>query len=212
MIAKLWRRCVFSRRRAYLFWDSIPIVAEPPPGDAAFICRLAALEDLASLVRAFGSYARPTRLRRWLERDDCWVLVAFDGIRPIGFHALSRTVPEDPVLPPLRLAPNQIWIDEMFVRPEYRRRGVTLDLQVRRAALLRSLGYDEVGSKIDEDNGPSLRYNRLTLSTGARVQLLTAVCVLGWRWRRVTEDARSRFEEHVRRLPEVAKTPRRLGG
>lgn len=154
----------------------------------------------------------PGRLRRWLARDDTWVLVAFDRARPIGLYVFGRQPEPDPRLGPLRLASHQVWVHEVYVGPEERRSGVSLGLRRARTELLRSLGFSEVVGKIDRDNGPSLRRQARVQAPGGRVSYVTCVTLLGLRWRRVEVDARARFAAHVAALPAAARTPARLGG
>lgn len=195
----LCRRLVYSCRRAYFFETPIEVPAEPT-GDDPLEYRLATRDDLERLT-VFQPYVVRSRLRAWLERDDTWVLLALDGGQPVAFYCYSAAPPaRDAVLPPIRLAPNQVWIAEVYVRPEYRGRHVSLRIREHRNRLLRASGYEETVSKVDETNYPSLKRTAARLPPSARVQRVICLCVLGFRWRWVDEDARHLLEERVARF------------
>jgi hypothetical protein len=191
----LFRRFVFSFRRAYLFWNPIPAV---PASDHRFEHRLAERGDLDRLT-VFEPYVVRSRMRRWLESEGTWVFLALDGDRPVAFECNSVAAASDPILPSIALARHQAWTDEIYVVPEYRRRHVSLGLRQYRSQVMQELGFTEVVSKVDEENYASLRRTYSVLARSGRVRRITCLCVLGVRWRWIEENGRQLLEARLAR-------------
>jgi hypothetical protein len=207
----LWRRFVFSRRRAYLFWNPIVVSAEPE-NVGPFEYRLATRSDLSRLS-VFEAYVVRSRVQRWLESEGTWVFLALDGDRAVAFECNLAAPPPDAMLPPIALARNQTWTNEIYVLPEYRRRHVSLALRQHRNRVMRELGFSEVVSKVDEDNYVSLKRTLSLLGPSGRVRRVTCLCVLGLRWRWVDENGRDLLEDHLARCEARSKTaPRPVPG
>ena len=185
----LFRRFVFSRQEAFLCWDPLTPPAEAARPDPGITLRLAGPQDLEDL-RAFEPYVVRARFRDWLERDDAWVVVAFDGERLVGFRCNTTRPPRDPSLPPVALEPHQVWTPEIYVSPDYRRRHVSLWLRTYADHLLHARGFSERVSRIDAENYPQLKRKLTTLTPATRLHHVRTVCALGLRWRRVDRDGR----------------------
>jgi GNAT superfamily N-acetyltransferase len=199
----LRRRFLVSYRQAFLFrTPMVPEEAsspETPVSDALLEFRLASPEDLDRLG-VFQPYVARSRMRRWLETENTWVFLALDGDRPVAFECHSTALPPDSVLPPIVLTKAQVWLIEMYVVPEYRRRHVSMGLRQYRRRLMRTWGFEEAFSKIDADNYASLKRMLSLLRESSRVRRVTCLCVFGLRWWWIEEDARPQLEEHLRRL------------
>jgi hypothetical protein len=192
----LVRQLLFSYRQAYLFWS--PLEETPDAGGPSLDHRPATRDDLDRLS-VFEPYVGRGLMRRWLESEGTWVFLALDGDRPVAFLSNSTRPPSDPILPPLVLSQDQLWTNEVYVVPEYRRRHVSLGLRQHRNRLMRSLGFREVVSKVYADNQVSLKRMLKLLHPSARVRRVTCLRVLGLRWRWVDEDGRRLLEEHLAR-------------
>jgi GNAT superfamily N-acetyltransferase len=198
----LFRRFVFSRRRMYIGSD--PLGAWPPeagPGDPEITFGLAGPADLEALC-VFEPYVLRARLRDWLARDDTWVTVAFDGARPVALRCETLRPPRDPSLPRIELAPHQVWSEENYVLPEYRRRHVSARLRAHAERALKDRGFTERMFKIDAGNYPQLR--RRVSRPASRLHHVRSLCVLGIRWRWVDPDGRRALEREVAALERVA--------
>jgi GNAT superfamily N-acetyltransferase len=195
----LFRRYVFSLQRVFLCWDPLATPDEAGPPDPAITLRVAGPGDLETL-RAFEPHVVRARFREWLERDDTWVVIAFDGDRPVGFRCSTTRLPRDPVLPPLALEPYQVWTPEIYVLPEYRRRHLSMRLRTHLDDILRRRGFSERVSKIDGDNYPQLKRKLTTLAPSARLHHVRCLCVLGLRWRWIDRDGGQALAREVSRL------------
>jgi hypothetical protein len=196
-VRALVRRFLFSHRRAYLFWNQLTVLPEPV-GDDSFEHRLATRADLDRLS-VFEPYVTRSRMRRWLESEGTWVFLALDGDRPVAFDCISTAVARDAMLPPIVLAKNQTWTNEIYVAPEYRRRRVSLGLRQYRNRFMRKLGFVETVSKVDEDNHVSLKRTYHVLAPQGRIRRVSCLCVLGLRRRWIEEDGRRLLEDHLAR-------------
>jgi hypothetical protein len=194
----LSRRFLFSYRQAFLFRGPLlPLDAtaeDAPP----FEYRLATAGDLDRLA-VFEPYVVRRRMRRWLESDGTWVFLALDGDRPVAFECTSTAPFPDPVLPPMTLAKDQVWMGEVYVVPEYRRRHVSRGLRQYRHRTLRGWGFVETLSKVDADNYVSLKHSLSILRLSSSVRRVSCLCLFGLRWWWTDEDARPLLEAHVLR-------------
>jgi hypothetical protein len=195
----LWSRLGFSVRRVYLFHGPIePPVA--PASDDRFHYRFATPADLDRLA-VFQPYVLPSRLRQWVENRDTWVLVAFEGDEPAAFYSYSRVPPtRDAVLPPITLGSSQVWVIEVYVRPEYRGRRLSMRIQAHRDRLLHDSGYRETVSRIDDTNHVSLRRTAARLNPSTRIERVTRFRALGFTWHRIERDGRQLFLQQVARF------------
>ena len=141
--------------------------------------------------------------RHWLESGNR-LFLAFDGVVPVAYHCMSSDPPVIPPLSRIRLTERQVWFEEMYVLPEYRRRHVSTQLRRYRERCLRECGYEEIVSGVRERNISALQliyaYNH-TYNPGQlrRVERHTCLTVLGWSRVRVEEDALPILAAHLRR-------------
>jgi hypothetical protein len=189
---------VFAFRRWYLFYR--PIRAGPPPVvDPQFELRLCTAADIESFA-VFEPNRHRREFQQWL-RDGAFVFAAFADGRPVAFQCVSDSVPTGPPLSSLRLAPGQVWTVDVQTLPEFRRHHVAASLRAYRNHVLAERGYRESVASVQEDNLPALSYaygGRKRIAD--RVELLTYLCVLGFRRIWLERDALPRLE---RRLAEA---------
>jgi len=183
---------VFAFRRWYIFYRPIRPVA-PQPASSEFEYRLATAADIESFA-VFEPNRNRREFREWLD-DGALLYAAFANGRPVAFQCFARSVPTGPPLSSLKLGPGQIWTVDVQTLPEYRRHHVAADLRAYRDIMLAEMGLREYVSSVQDDNLPALRYaygspKRLV----DRVQLLTYVCVLGFRRISLEADSLARLE------------------
>jgi hypothetical protein len=123
----------------------------------------------------------------------------------VAFQCFSHSVPTGPPLSSLTLGPGQLWTVDVQTLPEFRRHHAAAALRAYRDHLLGGRGYTEYVSSVQDDNLPTLSYayggpKRLV----DRVELLTYVCLLGFRRIRLEADALARLEQ---RLTEAGLLP-----
>ena len=207
---KGWRRTaraaaesVFAYQSWYVFWTRLePTIPAAATGGTEFTCRLATLAD-SSRVAVFAPHRGGRELRHWLESGHR-VFLALDGVAPIAYHCMTTDPPVVPPLCRIRLTERQLWFEEMYVLPGYRRRHVSTQLRRYRERCLREWGYEEIVSAVRERNLPALHlvyaYNHL-YNPGQlrRVERHTCLTVLGWSRVRVEGDALPILEAHLRR-------------
>ena len=188
----------FAFRRWYLCYR--PIRAGPPPVvDPRFELRLATAADIESFA-VFEPNRHRREFQQWLA-DGALLFAAFAVGRPVAFQCVSDSVPTGPPLSSLSLAPGQVWTVDAQTLPEFRRHHVASSLRAYRNRVLAERGYHESVASVQEDNLPALGYaygGRTRIAD--RVELLTYVCVLGFRRIRLERDALPRLE---RRLAEA---------
>ena len=135
-------------------------------------------------MAVFAPHRGHRELQHWLESGDR-VFLALDGAVPVAYHCISSDLPVVPPLSRIRLTERQVWFEEMYVLPEYRRRHVSTQLRRYRERCLREWGYEEIVSGVRERNIPALQliyaYNH-TYNPGQlrRVERHTCLTVLGW--------------------------------
>jgi hypothetical protein len=189
---------VFAFRRWYLLYR--PIRPGPPPViDPQFDLRLARTADIESFA-VFEPNRHRREFQQWLA-DGAFVFAAFADGRPVAFQCVSHSVPTGPPLSSLRLAPDQVWTVDVQTLPEFRRHHVANSLRSYRNRVLAERGYRESVASVQEDNLPALSYGyggRKRIVD--RVELLTYLCVLGFRRIWLERDALPRLE---RRLAEA---------
>jgi hypothetical protein len=140
------------------YWYIFHKVTGPPSGappSRDFTCRLVTLADLPTLD-VFGPYRSLASLRAWLSEPQTWVVVAFDGTRPVAYACVSRQLPSNPPFSRLRLDANDVWVRDEYTIPEYRRQRVMRSLRGYRNQVLRELGVAGTVSAVAEDNLASL--------------------------------------------------------
>jgi hypothetical protein len=189
---------VCSLRRWYIFYR--PIAApRPPPSESGFECRQASAADVESL-RVFEPNRQRREFRAWLA-EGAFLFAAFKDGEPVAFQCFSREVPKGPPLSSLALEPGQVWTVDVQTLPEFRRHRVAAELRAYRDDFFRARGVREYVSSVQDDNLPTLRYaygnegQRLV----ERVELLSYVCLLGFRRIRVEKDALARLERQLAR-------------
>src|SRR5205085_12226450 len=105
---------------------------------------------------AFASRRPPEQLRRWVSEADTWVLLAFDGDRPIGYDCVTRRVPADLPFSLLVLSPDEVWVRDVYTVLEYRRLRVRRTLRAHRVRVMRALGYAGYVAAVSEKNVSAL--------------------------------------------------------
>ena len=186
---------VFAFRRWYIWYRTIR-PDPPPPPSTEFECRLATAADIESFV-VFEPNRHRREFREWLEGGAFLFVALVDG-RPVAFQCISKSVPTGPPLSSLALGPGQLWAVDVQTLPEFRRHKVAVAIRAYRDRVLGGLGYRQIVSSVQDDNFPALIY-----AYGGRqrlvdqVQLLTYVCVLGFKRIRVEPDALARLERHL---------------
>jgi GNAT superfamily N-acetyltransferase len=118
-------------------------------------------------LRALASLASDAkRIQAVLDGGGGWLHVARDGDRLIGYRLATREFHGFGILANvMRLEPGQVYIDHIFVHPDYRRQHVGRQLMAVQNADLLRLGIREYVAATRADNVPSLR---LTLQGGGR--------------------------------------------
>lgn len=122
--------------------------------------------DLAELPLLDPHGAR--RILSIIERGDCWLHVARDGDRLVGYRFATRRycgygVPATVIRP----AADQVFIDNVFVHPDYRGRDIAGCLVVAQNPDLMASGIRGALGAVSVGNVASLRHRR----TGARPTL-----------------------------------------
>ena len=193
---------LFAFRRWYIFYRSIPLQAAAPPS-SEFECRLATPADVESFA-VFEPNRQRREFREWLA-GGALLFAAFASGRPVAFQCFSHAVPTGPPLSSLTLGPGQLWTIDVQTLPEFRRHNAAAALRAYRDHVLVGRGYREYVSSVQDDNLPALSYayggaKRLV----NRVELLTYVCLLGFRRIRLEADALAPLEQ---RLSEAGLLP-----
>lgn len=186
---------LLSFRRWYVFHRPIP-AAPPPPPPSEFECRLVTAADLESFA-VFEPNRQRREFREWLD-GGALLFAAFVEGRPVAFQCFGHAVPVGPPLSSLALGPGQLWTIDVQTLPAYRRHSAASALRAQRDCVLAERGYREYVSSVQDDNLPALSYaygGRQRLAN--RIELLTWVCVLGFRRIRVDPDAAARLERRL---------------
>lgn len=142
------------RRYWYVFYKTTGCPAGAREADE-IPCRLATLADIPSFG-SFRAYRSPATLSAWIREPTTWLFVAFDGERPIAYDCVSRELPAYPPFSRLALAPDAVWVRDIYTVPEYRRRYVMRSLRVYRNTMLREWGFRATVSGVAENNAASL--------------------------------------------------------
>lgn len=163
VVRRAWRRYGYGRDRLVVLAGPLTAHAGSslPAGMTVGVATTTELVGLASLA------PNARQIQALLDRREGWLHVARDGPRLIGYRFVTRGFRELGVLSNvIRLEPGQVYVDHIFVAPEYRRQHVARELlAVQNADLLR-LGFREYVAAISPDNVASLR---LSLQGGARL-------------------------------------------
>jgi hypothetical protein len=186
---------LFASRRWYICYRTIR-PDPPPPPSSEFECRLATAADIESFA-VFEPNRHRREFREWLE-GGAFLFAAFVDGRPVAFQCISRSVPTGPPLSSLELGPGQLWAVDVQTLPEFRRHKAAVAIRAYRDRVLGGLGYRQIVSSVQDDNIPALIYaygGRKRLVD--RVELLTYVCLLGFRRIRVEPDALAGLEDRL---------------
>jgi GNAT superfamily N-acetyltransferase len=157
----VWRsldRLVFG----YLFgterWVVFHTRLDGPPAPAEhgeFTFRPYEPGDAAALA-AFEPYIRRSRFLAWIAQG-CLVQLALHADRPVAFRIVSTRGPRGPLAQVVRLGPDEVWVVDLYCRPEYRGRGVPLGLVRSMDRRLAAAGYRSRYSAARLDNLPGAR-------------------------------------------------------
>jgi len=135
--------------------DLAGLPADDHVGDIVF--RLATPADLARLDE-LDRYHRGSSQRRDVDKDHDWLFVAVHGDHIVATRRYSATVPAHGVMSRvLTLGPGQIWMADLFCRPEYRNQGVARLLAVFADRVLAACEYKEHFASVPIANTASLR-------------------------------------------------------
>lgn len=183
--ASLWVRCYW-----YLFYKSTEPPVRPLASDG-FSCRRATVYDVRHFA-AFAPYQSASTLTRWATEPATWLVLAFDGNRPIAYDCVSRQLPSYPPFSGLTLGADEAWVRDEYTVPEYRRRRVMRTLKAYRNELLRKEGFAGTVSGVSEENTASL-----IQTDDGRVRKVAGLDyrrVLLWRRCAFQADARPRLD------------------
>jgi GNAT superfamily N-acetyltransferase len=189
----LWTSYMFAWQRWYFFWQATASPA--PPTDDQITLRLATLDDLDRLG-VFEPHRRRGEFQHWLEAG-AWIFLALDGDRPITFHCFTEAPPPVPPLSEIVLRADQLWFEEMYTLPEFRRRRVSSQLRPYRDRILRDRGYSEMVSAVREDNLPALRYIYQYRATLRRIERRVYLRMLWFSRTWIDADARGALETRL---------------
>jgi len=147
------------------------------PDDAALV--LTFIRELAEYERAPNDVvATETDIRTTLiaEPKRAEVLLAFEGERPVGFALFFHNYST-------WLGRTGLYLEDLFVRPEWRGRGYGRQLLARLAAIARDRGCGRMEWSVLDWNEPAIGFYR---SIGA-------VAMTEWTVQRLTGDALDRL-------------------
>src|SRR5262249_43611614 len=146
-----------------------PAKIEDAPVVLQMICDLAEYEKLTDAVTATEEKVRATLFG---EKPAADVLLAFDGAEPAGFALFFSTYSTF-------LAQPGIYLEDIFVKPHARGRGIGLALLKRIAAIARERGCGRVEWDVLDWNEPAITFYKK----------LGAMPVDGWTKYRLTGQA-----------------------
>lgn len=128
--------------------------------DDAIVVRRATDDDLQCLD-SLRPHRNPDTLRARVRHDGCILCVARDGDRIVAFRLAT------PQLTPylrflgldrfLRLGEDDLFVQEIFTHPDYRKRGIALRLSLVSEQLFAELGYRRYVTLTRPNNVASLR-------------------------------------------------------
>jgi ribosomal protein S18 acetylase RimI-like enzyme len=142
--------------------DRLPDIP-PPEGVSISLMNEAGCDALATLVS-------PPELDRFRARlaTGRHCLVAWRGIRPIGYGWVADRVGPDVTLVPLPLPPDAAYLWDLYVSPAERCNGIGSAVASARCQLARARGFREGWRMIAASNHPSIR-TLVRSGPGARV-------------------------------------------
>jgi GNAT superfamily N-acetyltransferase len=154
-LQRVWQTYVFGTQRFAIFRNALA-GPPPPPDEDGLVVRPFGPEDV-DLLGAFEPHRRARELQAHLE-DGCWLDFALDGPRPIAYRVVSLAGPRHlPLALVVTLEPGQVWVVDLFCRPDYRGRGIGTRLSVAMDRRLAALGYREVLLANRLDNPATIR-------------------------------------------------------
>lgn len=155
---RVWRRYVHGDDRIIVF--VVPLDGRPfDPGPDGIAFRPATAEDVAALPSVDPDAA--PRIQALLRRGDCWLHVARDGGRLVGYRFATRGYWGHGVLASIiEVGADQVYADGVFVHPDYRGRRIGNRLIAAQNVDLFSLGIRGFIGAVWADNVASLRLQR----------------------------------------------------
>ena len=111
--------------------------------------------DAESLAAFEGRMRRSQFLARIAEGG--FVDLALHGVRPVGYRIVSTRGPRGPLSRVVRLAPDEVWVVDVFCVPEYRGRGIGVWLSLSMDRRLAAAGYRGMYSANLLDNHAAIR-------------------------------------------------------
>lgn len=129
------------------------------PGSDSITFGRAAAKDLAALPLL--ARRRAARILPLLEQGNCWLHVARDGDRLVGYRFATQGYWGHGVLAKvIRPADDQVYIEDIFVHPDYRGRNIAGRLVVAQNVDLMAFGIRGALGSVSVDNSASLRMRR----------------------------------------------------
>lgn len=167
LLRRLWRRYVDGHDEVVVFVNTLsasPLVL----ATGGVVVRPATDDDVATLAST-ATDPSTRRIPRLLERGQGWVHVAAHDGRLVGYRcAMRRFTGPRWLSSVVRLEPDQVYVDHIFVDAAYRGHNVAQALSSAQSRDLAALGFRGYLSVIKSSNLPSIR---LTLRRGARPSL-----------------------------------------
>lgn len=161
LLRRVWHQC-YGQDRVVIFVGSLADSAGAPPPDGITF-RSATAKDLLGLP-SLSPQAR--RIQALLAEDECWLHVAHDGDRLVGYRFVTHGFWGHGVLANIvRLEADQVYVDDIVVHPDYRRHKIGHRLIASQDQDLLGFGFREYVAAVSADNVASLR---LTLRARGR--------------------------------------------
>jgi GNAT superfamily N-acetyltransferase len=164
LLGKVWYRYIDGRDRVVIFVGTLA-GAPVEPGSDGITVRQATGDDVAAL-RLLAANPGTRRIPRLLSVGDGWLHVARHDNRLVGYRcAMRRFTGPSWLSGVVRLETTQVYIDHIFVDPEYRRHNIAQRISDAQNLDLLAMGIHQHLSVVRANNVPALR---LTLLRGAR--------------------------------------------
>ena len=178
------------------YWYVLHKRLDPPDGELAVdvMCRAATVGDRATF-REFSGRRRPDELLDWVTEPDTWLFIAFLDGRPVGYDCVSRHLPSAFPFAQLTLAPDEVWVRDVYTLPAYRRLRVRRTLRAHRASVLRQQGFVRYIAAAAEEN-----LSALIATYDGTVEAVSGLQYTRRLWVRTIvtiADARARLERHL---------------
>lgn len=156
LLRRAWRRYVFGQDRVVVLAGAFTARVLVEPGSDGITFGRATEKDLAAL--SMLARGRAARIQNLLGQGDCWLHVARDGGRLVGYRFATRGYWGYGVLAKIiRVRADQVYIEDLFVHPDYRGRNVGLRLVACQNLNLMTLGFREDIAAVSATNVASLR-------------------------------------------------------